>query len=185
MSASRPNAFRTWCDFLSPTEGGLSLRSDDPGNFTPDGRLVGTKFGIAAISHPNIDIPNLTIEDADRLRKTEYWDQVLGDHFPGPIAFVLAEAAYGSGPKRARMQMQEALGVKVDGVFGPQTMTAMSLVASKPSKFGMPLGSMDDLLTEFSSRRLLFEASLSNWEDAKGGWTRRLFRGLVIARLLA
>ena len=44
---------------------------------------------------------------------------------------------------------------------------------------------LDDLLVEFNSRRLLFEASLDNWPDAQGGWTRRLFRGLLVARSLA
>jgi hypothetical protein len=82
MSATPAQAFAAWCAFLAPTEGGLSLDANDSGNFTPDGRLVGSKFGISAHSYPDVDIPNLTIEQANLLRKVDFWDKVRGDESP-------------------------------------------------------------------------------------------------------
>lgn len=175
MSATPAEAFAAWCAFLAPTEGGLSLDPKDSGNFTPDGRLVGSKFGISAHSYPDLDIPNLTIEQANLLRKRDFWDKVRGDELPGPVAFVLAEAAYGSGPGRAIMQMQSVLGVAADGGFGPNTLTALTAKLAQP-------GGVDKFVVEYEAVRLLFEASLGEkWDHNKGGWTRRLFGGTAIA----
>jgi lysozyme family protein len=161
--------FETWCDFLAPTEGGLSLDPNDQGNYTPAGKLVGTKFGISAHAYPSLDIPNLTIEQADGLRKTDYWDRVRGDELPGPIAFVLAEAAYGSGPGEAIHQLQEVVGVQQDMAFGPNTMRA--LMSQDVAGF----------VIEYSSQRMLFLTSLGTWDTYKIGWTRRLFHGITVA----
>ena len=175
MTATAAEAFAAWCAFLAPTEGGLSLDPADTGNFTPDGRLVGTKFGISAHSYPNIDIPNLTIELANHLRKVDFWDRVRGDELPGQVAFVLAEAAYGSGPSAAIIQMQKIIGVNTDGIFGPTTWLALMARLTKPN-------GVNDFVIEYESQRLLFEESLGEkWDNFKVGWTRRLFGGCVAA----
>lgn len=179
MTATAAEAFAAWNASLGISEGSnLSLDKTDPGNFSASGQLIGSKFGISARSHPGLDIANLTLADAEQIRKREYWDAVRGDEVHPSIAFVLAEAAYGSGPAVARRQMQGLLGAAADGVFGPGTMAALAKAAATP-------GVLDELLIEFSARRLLFEASLGNWNSAKGGWSRRLFRGLMVARSLA
>lgn len=189
MTATPAEAFETWCRFLAPTEGRLSLDPTDPGNWTSGkpgvGRLVGTMFGIAASSHPDVDIPNLTIETADHIRKTDYWDKINGDNLPPPVAFVVADAAYGSGPRVAAEQLQAMLGVGVDGDIGPhETIPAVLRAIAKPSIYPDQTG-LDDVLEEYNSRRLLFENTLSIWAIDKGGWTRRLFRSLSIAKALA
>jgi lysozyme family protein len=171
------SAFETWSAFLGPIEGGLSLDVSDPGNWTGGepgvGECKGTKFGIAANSHPDIDIASLTEADAVRIRKEEYWDKVRGDELPPPLAIMLADAAYGSGPGRAIEQLQGVLGVTQDGVIGPQTMTAIqSRIAH---------GGLDGLLGEFAAQRLMFEAGLPIWQRYKLGWTRRLFQSILLA----
>jgi lysozyme family protein len=180
MTSTPAEAFAAWCAFLAPTEGGMSKDPDDPGNWTGGkcglGILKGTKYGIACSSHPQLDIENLTQAQATAIQKGEYWDMVHGDELHPSVAFLLAEAAYGSGPVTARRQMQSMLVVRADGEFGPVTMMAIARDAAFD---------LDRLLCEFSARRLLFEAGLNNWLDAKGGWSRRLFRGLLIARSLA
>jgi lysozyme family protein len=184
MTATSAEAFTTWCNFLAPTEGGLSMAPYDPGNWTGGkvgvGILKGTKFGIAASSHPGLDIANLTIEEANALRKNEYWDKVSGDNLPAAFAFLVADAAYGSGPNTAAEEFQAMLGVAQDGRIGPKTLVALTEAMAKPSAYTLASGTAD-LLCEFNSRRLLFEAGLSNWKDAEGGWTRRLFHSLTLA----
>jgi Glycosyl hydrolase 108 len=69
---------------ILPHEGGYTNDRNDPGNWTGGkvgkGKLLGTKCGIAANSFPNIDIKNLTIADAERIYRRDYWDAYhLGD----------------------------------------------------------------------------------------------------------
>jgi lysozyme family protein len=188
VTASSRAAFAAWCDFLAPTEGGYSVDPRDPGNWTSGrpgvGTLKGTKFGIAASAHPDVDIANLTIEEADALRKSEYWNKVSGDDLPPSIAFMLADAAYGSGPYVAVTEFQAMLGVAQDGNIGPGTIGALTTAIGKPSAYGLGSG-LADVVTEYGSRRLLFEAGLGNWSVYEGGWTRRLFHSVVLAMSLA
>lgn len=177
-----------WCRFLAPTEGKLSLDPTDPGNWTSGkpgvGELRGSMFGIAAASHPDVDIRNLTLERADEIRKTQYWDKVNGDGLPPPVAFMVADAAYGSGPDTAARQFQAMIGAHVDGDIGPETIRDTLAAIAKPSVYP-DLTGLDDVIEEYAARRLLFEAGLQIWNIDKGGWTRRLFRSAAIARTLA
>ena len=52
---------------IATHEGGFQKRVDDPGNWTPDGKLKGTKFGISAHSFPDEDIESLTHSRAEEL----------------------------------------------------------------------------------------------------------------------
>lgn len=52
---------------IATHEGGFQDRQDDPGNWTPDGRLKGTKYGISAHSFPDEDIKNLSLNRAEEL----------------------------------------------------------------------------------------------------------------------
>jgi lysozyme family protein len=189
VTATPAAAFSAWCDFLAPTEGVFSNDPRDPGNWTSGkpgvGVLKGTKFGIAASSHPDLDIFNLTLEQADGLRKSEYWDKVNGDSLPPAIAFMVADAAYGSGPYVAATELQAMLGVSQDGDIGPlETLPALRVAIGKPSAYGLASG-LADVVTEYAARRLLFEARLNNWTVDQGGWTRRLFHSVVLSLALA
>lgn len=167
-------AFATWCDFLGPVEGGFSNDPRDPGNWTGGtqgrGELIGTKFGIAASAHPNLDIQNLTIDQANSLRKSEYWDKVRGDELPPGLALLLADAAYGSGTRTAILHLQAALGgLTVDGIFGKDTMAAVNGA------------NIAKLMPTYCAWRLIFLDELSNWPTYRHGWVKRLFNSLSLA----
>ncbi len=174
MTSTPAAAFDAWIAFLAPTEGGLSLDPADSGNYTPDGVLKGTKFGISAHSYPTLDIAALTLAEANLIRRRDFWDAVRGDELPGAIAFVLAEAAYGSGPGTAIRQMQTLCGVLADGAFGPDTMSALMVRAGKA-------GGIEAFIVSYQSQRLVYEASLATWPTYKTGWTRRMFGGTAVA----
>lgn len=58
-------------------EGGHSLDEHDPGNWTGgsigEGELKGTKWGISAASYPQLDIKNLTQDEARGIYFHDYW----------------------------------------------------------------------------------------------------------------
>lgn len=98
--------------FTLRMEGGLSKDHHDPGNWSGGkvgvGRLVGTKYGIAAASHPGVDIVNLTKDQAIEIYWREY---VLARHFerlPLPLLLLAFDGGVNCGPVRAGRWMVDA-----------------------------------------------------------------------------
>lgn len=184
-------AFSAWVTLLGPTEGVLSMDPHDRGNWSGGavgvGELRGTKFGISAAAHPDVDIASLTLAQANVIRKEQYWDEVRGDELPPALAIMLADVAYMSGPETAVRQLQRQLGFtgrNIDGIFGPMTMQRLRQSIARPSVFGLPSG-LHDFVTEYAAQRMMWEASLSTWSANKLGWTRRLMHGVALATLCA
>jgi hypothetical protein len=92
---------RAWPVVLS-IEGGLSTDRSDPGNYRPDGTFIGTKYGISANAHPDVDIVNLTKEQALEIYKSQYWDAINADALPWPMCLVAFDTAVQHGVGVAR-----------------------------------------------------------------------------------
>lgn len=106
-------------DFVLEQEGGYVFDPSDPGGET--------KYGISRRSHPDIeDIKELTIEDAKKIYKEEYWDPIRGDELPYPAALAFFDFAINSGVRSATLCIQGVLGVRQDGRIGRVTMAALS-----------------------------------------------------------
>jgi lysozyme family protein len=152
--------------FTLGAEGGYSNNPADPGNWTGgavgNGELRGTKFGVSASAYPQLDIANLTEEQAEEIYRRDYWAPLQGDSLPLPIALVVFDAAVNAGPKRAVFWLQQATGVPADGVLGPDTLAALNA--------GDPLA----LAREALVRRLDFSTHLSSWASFGLGWSRRI-----------
>jgi len=72
---------------------------DDPGN--TGSKYRGTKYGIDARSHPNVDIKNLTADQATDI----YWNEWVKDgceHLETPLNWVFFDAAVNCGLGRAQ-----------------------------------------------------------------------------------
>jgi lysozyme family protein len=125
MSAASDKAFA----YLVGVESSkLSLDPKDRGNWTGGrvgvGELRGSKYGVSAAAHPTVDIANLTFSGAGEIFYNEYWLEIHGDQLPYPVALCLADDAYNHGPPTAIRTLQHALGVQIDGDFGPGTLSA-------------------------------------------------------------
>ena len=101
----------------------------DPGNWTGGavgvGELRGTKYGIAAASHPNVDIANLTPAAAAAIRRSEYWTPAACDALPAGADLVVYDYAINAGLSRSIKALQAVLGLVQDGVIGKVTLTAI------------------------------------------------------------
>lgn len=82
---------RAWPIVLN-IEGGLSTDRSDKGNYRPDGTFVGTRWGISALSHPDVDIINLSKEDALKIYHRDYWLGSGADKLPWPLALLHFDA---------------------------------------------------------------------------------------------
>lgn len=139
-------------------EGGYVDHPSDPG-----GR---TKYGISQRAYPNEDIPNLTLARAKEIYKRDYWDKVRGDELPDAIALQVFDAAVNQGVRSAIRMLQGAVGVNVDGVYGPVTHAAVW--RTNPVL----------LAIRFNASRLEFLTTLPHWAQFGRGWARRVAHNL-------
>jgi lysozyme family protein len=152
--------------FTLGAEGGFSNNPADPGNWTGGaigcGALHGTKYGISAAAYPDLNIAQLSEDQAEAIYKRDYWTVLHGDDLALPIALVAFDAAVIAGPRRAVMWLQQAANTAPDGVLGPATLAALH--AADPR-----LIAQDAL-----ARRLDFLTRLPAWQSFSLGWSRRV-----------
>jgi lysozyme family protein len=153
-------------EFLMKWEGGYVNDPTDPGGET--------NFGISKRAYPDVDIRALTKEKAKKIYKRDYWRVVRAhDLLTYKLCLTLFDFAVNSGTDRAIKALQNALGVKEDGIFGPMTMKELlrtnGTVADRERM----------LADKINDKRLEFYVRLTNITPASRrfllGWLRRLF----------
>ncbi len=113
---------------------GCEALKNNPGAVTvdEDGR---TRYGIAERFHPTLEAETsfYTCDDDDAYRiaemvyENEYWDGLYGEDIHSQyVANRLLSFSANEGPHQAVHLLQRALGVKEDGVIGPQTLAALN-----------------------------------------------------------
>ncbi|MCX5497307.1 hypothetical protein OSH11_21600 [Kaistia dalseonensis] len=155
-------------------EGGYSINRADPGNWTGGkvgkGQLKGTLNGIAASSHPDLDIKNLSEAQVASIYEVEYWRPIRGNDLPAGVDLSTFDFAVNSGISRGAKALQKAAGVTADGRIGPATIAAV--VAKSPVA----------MVTAINDTRLGFLQGLTNWKTFGKGWGARV--GTVRAKSL-
>lgn len=153
-------------------EGGFTQNPKDAGNWTGGkvgvGLNKGTKYGIAANSYPNLDIKNLTLDQAKAIYKRDYWDKAKCDSLPNGLRFHVFDVSVNSGVSRGIKNLQQAVGVSADGIIGNQTLNAISLQKE------------DEILLSFYAFRIAFYTSLSSFSTFGKGWMNRVSSNLKI-----
>lgn len=154
-------------------EGGLSLDRNDRGNWTSGqvgvGELKGTKYGVSAMSYPNEDIRNLTLQRAKEIYKRDFWGRVQGDSLHNALVYQLFDAAINHGVGNAIRILQRSVNVSDDGKFGDITYAAI-----------VERG-IDDTLKVFNAERILFYTMISTFNNYGRGWMRRIAENLKYA----
>jgi lysozyme family protein len=165
--------FDDYFDRLIGSEGGYSKSPDDPGNWTGGvkgcGKLLGTKFGIAANTYPDLDIAGLTLDQAKAIYRRDWWDAIHADYLAPAISYQLWDFAINAGMPRAVMSLQRAVDVLDDGVLGELTMSALSKC------------DVNDVVYLLTAERIEFLTRRRNWPQAGAGWMNRIARNLRFA----
>lgn len=102
--------------WILQAEGGLVDNPADPGGVT--------KYGISKAAFPDLDIVNLTPEQAIGIYAADYWEPAKCPALPQAMALVHFDAAVNCGVGQAARFLQQAVGVTVDGIVGPVTIAA-------------------------------------------------------------
>ena len=85
-----------------------------------------TRFGIDQRSHPDVDVENLTLEQAKQIYFENEWAACRCAELPAPWDLAVFDAAVNVGAHRAITWMQKAVGVVADGFIGPKTIKAVN-----------------------------------------------------------
>jgi lysozyme family protein len=156
-------------------EGGFTANPLDRGNWTSGtigkGVLKGTKYGISAMSYPNLDIKNLTWEDAKAIYKRDFWNPINGDKLHCGVSYQLLDFAINSGVGAAVKAYQRALGVKDDGQFGPASLAAAAKM------------SVNDQILNVIAERLEYMVKATSWLTFSKGWVKRIAANLRVGAL--
>lgn len=147
-------------------EGGYTNDARDPGNWTGgkagQGQLKGTKKGISAASYPNLDIKNITDTQIEFIYKRDYWDVIRADDLPGGVDYCSFDFGVNSGNHRSAQHLQRAVGAKVDGKVGPETISK--------AKSADPV----ETVRKICLSRITFLRTLSIFTTYGRGWLRRV-----------
>ncbi len=98
---------------LLDEEGGYSNDPNDPGGET--------KYGIDKATYPNVDIKNLTIDDAKAIYWRDWWAPLLNHGVPPKTLAKLFDVSINIGKGRAYKFVQRAVFTPADGQLGPMT----------------------------------------------------------------
>ena len=95
---------------------------------TPGDAGGATKFGISKRAYPQLDIGQLTEQQAKDIYRNDYWNAVHGDDITAqPIAENIFDTSVNMGSARAIKLAQIALGVTpVTGVLDQHTLQALN-----------------------------------------------------------
>ena len=150
-------------DALLKHEGGFSDHAADPGGKTRFGvtEVVARREGYRG------DMRDYPLDEAKRVYQKLYWNALRLDDLRSEFRFDLFDAGVNSGVAQTVRWMQRIVGVTVDGLLGPRTLSAVN--NSDAAKF----------LAKFNGQRLLFMTSLSTWPSFGRGWARRIAENLM------
>ncbi|MCH7329654.1 glycoside hydrolase family 108 protein [Acinetobacter modestus] len=158
-------------DRLIGHEGEFTDDPKDRGNWTTGiigkGICKGTKYGVSAMTYPDLDIKNLTLDQAKAIYKRDWWDKLNADSLDAAIVFQVWDFAINAGMGTAKRKLQKSVGMAEDGIIGPLTLKAILKV------------DLNDLLMKFNAERLNYYTSLSTWPRYGKTWTRRVANQLV------
>lgn len=150
-------------DALLKHEGGFSDHAADPGGKT----RFGVTEAVARREGYRGDMRDYPLDEAKRVYQKLYWNALRLDDLRAEFRFDLFDAGVNSGVAQTVRWMQRIVGVTVDGLLGPRTLSAVN--NSDAAKF----------LAKFNGQRLLFMTSLSTWPSFGRGWARRIAENLM------
>ena len=151
-------------NFTFPAEGVVSDVKVDNGGLT--------KYGISSKSYPELDILNLTIEEAEDIYYQDYWLRSRCDKLQPSLAQFVFDTAVNCGNSAAGKFLQSSVNsitensLVVDGIIGPRTLSEVA----KCDEMGAILGVAAERLHHYT--RIVRDNS--SQEVFLRGWVNRV-----------
>jgi len=151
--------FEDYLHVILDHEGGYVNHKNDPGGVT--------KFGICQKSYPNLDIKNLTTDQASEIYHIDYWLPMKLDLIEGNelLKLHLFDMGVNSGIRNAIKLLQAIVETTPDGIMGKTT-------AYSVAKYGKSI--VNDYITarkHYYTRLIEMNPKLKDFEK---GWMNRV-----------
>lgn len=143
-------------------EGGFADHPMDPGGATMKGVTLTTFRRHFGSNKTKTDLRNITDEQLEQVYRSGYWDKCRCDALPSGVDYAVFDAAVNSGPGRAAVWLQIAVGAVRDGGIGPNTLSRVFIHEAKA------------IINDMLDHRLAFLRSLRTFATFGRGWTRRV-----------
>lgn len=150
--------FKQAVKYVIDDEGGYVNHPKDPGGET--------KYGISKRSYPGLDIKNLTVQDAERIYKDDFWDDAGTDRIPEHLRYQYFDMTVNHGAGNAIKILQAASEVPVDGKLGPTTIGRSAAISNQD---------LAEARAKFFARIVKSKPSQSAFIE---GWIHRVFKVL-------
>lgn len=106
-------------------DGGLTRDPVDPGGVT--------KYGISQRANPDVDVANLTLENAFKLYRARYWDAYNLDSQPWPFAVAVFDSYIQHNPKVVKEWVEDSNG-DIRIFMGLRRVYYLSIIKKNPSQ---------------------------------------------------
>jgi lysozyme family protein len=154
-------------------EGGYSNHPSDPGGPTNFGITIHDYRRYVKPGATAADVKAMKVSEAKSIYRAKYWDAQACDDLPAGVDYAVFDYGVNSGIGRSRKVLQRVVGVKADGVIGPQTMRAVK--ARDPKT----------VIVAICDERLRFLKRLRTWPTFGRGWGRRVAQVKTVSLALA
>jgi lysozyme family protein len=144
-------------------EGGFVDHPRDPGGCTNHGITLVALGAWRGGPCSRADVLALGEAEARAIYRAQFWNAVRGDDLPAGVDLAVFDAAVHSGPRRAALWLQGAVGVERDGAIGPATLRAVRGANDRRA-----------LISGVCAARLRFLRTPDTWPDFGRGWSRRV-----------
>ena len=152
---------------LLRNEGGLADDPADRGGRTNKGITQRTyDHWLERLGHELQPVDFMTDDVAGAIYLSAYWTPAYCDRMPWPLSLIHFDCAVNCGPHQAAKLLQRTLGVAVDGIIGPLTLSRAA-----------PAGPRDCyryLLERAFYYRALARGDPTQQKFLAGGWLHRL-----------
>ena len=118
-----------------------------------------TNFGISKRSYPDVNIRELTVEQAREIYRRDYWHSLYDQLNDQHVANALFDFGVTAGVDEGIRRLQRAVGVQEDGIFGPETLAAVNNAGAPAAQFFL--------------ERIRYYAGLATFHIFAGGWVKR------------
>ena len=149
-------SFETAIAFVLNEEGGYTNDPKDPGGET--------NFGISKRAHPQVDIKDLTLEEAKSIYRYLYWDTCRCESLPSKLALAVFDSAVNQGVSAAIKMLQAAVGAIQDGIIGPVTIERANYA------------DVNSIIARFMTERVMRYTLSTSFPMYGRGWISRTMR---------